>query len=295
MRLKIGKFDRKSNQLKQPQTINTYGRLLDFDRPRVMGILNITPDSFFGASRMKDLDATLQKAATMLDEGATFLDVGGYSSRPGAADVGIEEELKRVLEPIRQLHQAFPAAVISIDTFRRQVAEKALEAGAAMINDISAGQLDTSMLDMVADTKVPYIAMHMRGTPQTMQDMTHYDNMIGEIARYFGEIHEKLSLRGACDLIMDPGFGFAKDRDQNFYLLGKMGLLKEMVELPLLAGVSRKSMIFKTLGISADDSLNGTTVLNTLALQQGADILRVHDVKPAIEAVQLIQKLREQA
>ena len=258
-----------------------------------MGILNVTPDSFYKSSRVNSIDDILGRAQQLISEGATCLDVGGYSSRPGADDVPEEEELRRVVEPIRHLRAAFPGVIISIDTFRSKVAELAVRAGADLINDISAGHLDSRMYDLVADLKVPYIGMHMRGTPQDMKKKTDYDDLVGEVIRYFSEVQDQLYRRGVSDLIIDPGFGFAKDLDQNYHLLCHLHQLKQLLDCPMLVGVSRKSMIFRLLDINPDESLNGTTVLNTIALQQGADILRVHDAGAAMEVVRLTQKLKE--
>lgn len=251
-----------------------------------MGILNVTPDSFYAGSRTQQINDVINKAGKMLSDGATFLDVGGYSSRPGADDIPIEEEISRTAPIIAEIKSSFPAAIISIDTFRAEVAEKALEAGADMINDISAGELDNNMLNVVADAKVPYIMMHMRGTPQNMVTKTAYEDILKEVLDYFQKKLDVLQKKGVTDLILDPGFGFAKNRDQNFLLLKHLKHL-EILERPLLVGVSRKSMIYKSLDITPEEALNGTTVLNTLAVQNGANILRVHDVKEAIEVVKL--------
>lgn len=262
-------------------------------QPRVMGILNVTPDSFYQKSRVRSIDAILARAWEMINEGAWCLDVGGYSSRPGATDIPIDEEIKRVLEPIQELRKAFPEVIISIDTFRSKVAEVAMEAGANIINDISAGHLDERMFDLVADLKVPYIGMHMKGTPQDMKKKANYEDLVGEMIKYFAEVKDELYRRGLSDFIIDPGFGFAKNLDQNYELLSKLSQLKQIIDCPMLVGVSRKSMIFKLLDINPDQSLNGTSVLNTIALQQGADILRVHDVREAVEAIRLTQKIKE--
>lgn len=225
----------------------------------------------------------------MLLENATFLDIGGYSSRPGADDIPEDEETYRVINAIRLIKKEFPDSILSVDTFRVRVAEKALNAGASIINDISGGHMDKNMWDFIAETKVPYIAMHMKGTPQTMNQLNKYDDMIREIAYYFSEILDYLDQRGVKDVILDPGFGFAKNIEQNFELIRNLDYF-QLLERPILAGVSRKSMIYKTLKKTPEDALNGTTVLNTLALQKGASILRVHDVKEANEAILLLKK-----
>lgn len=274
-----------------PKTINVRGKLIDLSTPAVMGIVNVTPDSFFKGSRLTTEYEILTQTEKMLSEGAALIDVGGYSSRPGAEDISIEEELSRVVHAIQAIMREFPAAIISVDTFRAEVAQRAVQEGASIINDISAGELDSNMFDTVARLHVPYIIMHMRGTPQTMKSMTQYDNLLREVMDYFiGKIN-RLTALGVRDIIIDPGFGFAKTIDQNFELLGNLDYLK-ILNKPILAGLSRKSMIWKTLGSSAEGSLNGTTALNMTALLKGAAILRVHDVKQAIEAVTLYRKLQ---
>lgn len=256
-----------------------------------MGILNITPDSFYEDSRNTSPDILLKKAEEMLEQGATFLDVGGYSSRPGAEDISPEEELKRVLPAIEILLKNFPEALISVDTFRSKVAERSIQAGAALVNDISAGNLDLEMMQVVSRHQVPYIMMHMRGTPQTMKDLNNYEDVTQEVLFYFSEKIKAARVLGINDLIIDPGFGFSKNTAQNFELLSYLDLF-EILELPLLAGLSRKSTIYKTLNCTPGEALNGTTVLNTLALTKGADILRVHDVKEAMETVKLTAQLK---
>lgn len=272
-------------------TINCRGRLVDFSKPRVMGILNVTPDSFYDGGQLDSKDAVLGRARQMLSEGADFLDIGGYSTRPGAPDVSIEEECARVVSVIEAVVAAFPDAIVSIDTFRATVAQRAVEAGAAIVNDVSGGQLDRAMLETVAALRVPYIMMHMRGTPQTMSALTDYDDIVRDILFYFSERIAAARALGIHDLILDPGFGFAKNREQNFELLRRLPEL-QIAGLPLLCGLSRKSTIYKTLGVTAAEALNGTTVLNTLALRNGAHILRVHDVKEAMEAVLLVEATR---
>lgn len=272
-------------------TINCKGKLIDLRTPAVMGILNITPDSFYSESRNSSVDNLLQTAELMLKQGATFLDIGGYSSRPGAVDISAEEEAQRVLPSIEAILKYFPDAIISIDTFRSEVARQSIEAGAAMINDISAGNLDNKMMEVAAKLQVPYIMMHMRGTPQTMKDLNDYKDLSQEVLFYFSEKVKTARRFGLNDLIIDPGFGFSKNAEQNFELLSRMELL-QILELPILAGLSRKSTIYKTLNIGPEDALNGTTVLNTVALSKGASILRVHDVKEAVEAVELVSRIK---
>jgi dihydropteroate synthase len=270
------------------KTFKVGHRLIDLRQPRVMGILNITPDSFYKDSRF-NADNVLDQVERMLQEGADFLDVGGYSSRPGAVDISVEEELKRVLPVVKAIQHVYPDAMISVDTFRSEVAEQAIDAGAKLVNDISAGMLDTRMFSVVARANVPYIMMHMRGTPQTMRTLTDYENLLQEMTDYF---HQRVFLArqaGIKDIILDPGFGFAKTAQQNFQLLHHLKHF-EMLELPMLVGISRKSMIWNTLGIEPTDALNGTTALNMMALMNGASLLRVHDVKPAIECIKLYQQ-----
>ena len=275
-----------------PRSINISGHLLSLEQPLVMGILNVTPDSFYEGSRVDQLEQILAAGRNMMNEGAAILDLGGYSSRPGADDISLEEEIRRVIEPIRQLKSTIPDAVISIDTFRHKVAEAAVEAGASIVNDISGGHLDPGMYDFIASNRTPYVAMHMIGTPQNMTSQNLYDDLHMDIVNYFADIIDKLSSLGTPDVIIDPGFGFAKNPDQSFRLLDRLELFR-ILERPMLVGLSRKSMIYKTLGTNPEDALNGTTALNALALYKGADILRVHDVKPAAEAAQLIAKMRE--
>lgn len=271
-------------------TINCKGKLIDLSSPKVMGILNVTPDSFYDGGVYKNDSEILNQVENMLNEGATFIDVGAYSSRPNANHVSEDEELKRILPIVNSLLKSFPDILLSIDTFRSEVAKQCIEAGACMINDISAGKLDNNMLQTIANLQVPYIMMHMRGTPQTMQKQTSYDNLVKDILFYFSERIEAAKVLGIIDIIIDPGFGFAKTLEQNYELLNKLELFK-MIEKPLLAGISRKSMIYKKLGTSANEALNGTSVLNTVALQKGASILRVHDVKEALECIKLVESL----
>jgi dihydropteroate synthase len=282
----MGKSAWATNSQDSKKSINVRGRLMGLSTPLVMGILNVTPDSFFEASRVKREDELLNRVETMLREGATVLDVGGYSTRPGAAEVRTEEEVKRVVGVIEAIKKYFPQAILSVDTFRSSVAECALQAGADMINDVSGGSLDEEMFDVVARYQVPYVLMHMRGTPKTMNSMTGYSNLVPEILQ---ELVQKLTIlrqMGISDVVVDPGFGFAKTVEQNFQLMNRLEVFHQL-NCPLLIGVSRKTMIYKTLGGTADQSLNGTTVLNTIALLKGAAILRVHDVKEAVEAVKV--------
>lgn len=276
-----------------PRYINAGGRLLDLKVPKVMGILNITPDSFYKGSRyFRDSDI-IAAAIKMTKEGADILDIGGYSSRPGALDVPADEEKERVLRAIKLIIREIPGAIISIDTFRAGVARAAVEeCGALMINDISGGEADPDMFNTVERLNVPYILMHMRGTPRTMQNNTVYDDVVADILRWFGQRIYDLRSKGIKDIILDPGFGFAKTVEQNLEMLRRLGEFS-VAGLPLLAGLSRKTTVWKTLGVTADEALNGTTVVNTVALMKGADIIRVHDVKEAVEAVKLTDKLRK--
>ena len=271
-------------------TIRCKGQLIDLATPKVMGILNVTPNSFFDGGKYKNNKEILSQVGKMLNDGATFIDIGAYSSKPSAEFVSEEEELQRIVPIVNLILEHFPEILISIDTFRSEVAQACIENGAAIINDISAGNLDDKMLETIAKYNVPYIMMHMRGTPQTMQTMTNYDNIVKEILFYFSERVAQARSLGINDLIVDPGFGFAKTLEQNYEVLQKLELF-EMLELPLLAGFSRKSMIYKTLKSTAAEALNGTTVLNTIALTKGAKILRVHDVKEAMECVTLFNKI----
>ncbi len=268
------------------KTIKIQGRLLDLSIPRVMGILNITPDSFYSESRLSSMDAVVEKAGKMQEDGAVLIDIGGYSTRPGANEVSESEETERVVPVIEQLNKYFPELIISVDTFRSEVARQSVLNGAHIINDVAGGLLDDRMFDVVAELGVPYILMHMRGTPQTMNTLTEYDFLVPRILQ---ELQEKLIVlreKGVSDVIIDPGFGFAKTTAQNFALMKDLSEFHEL-GCPLLVGISRKGMIYNTLNITAEDALNGTTVLNTISLQHGASILRVHDVKPAVEAVKL--------
>ena len=271
-------------------TLNVRGRLLDLSKPQVMGILNVTPDSFYAGSRMETEEAVRRRVKQIIAEGGSMIDVGAYSSRPGAADVSAEEEMERLRRGMRIVREEAPEIPVSVDTFRADVAKMAVEElGVDIINDISGGELDKEMFKTVAKLGVPYILMHMKGTPQTMQQAPHYDDLMKEVMLYFAEKVQQLRDLGQKDIVLDPGYGFAKTIDHNYELLKHQEML-EVFELPLLVGVSRKSMIYRFLGTSPEEALNGTTVLNTLALQKGANILRVHDVKEAVEVVRLVEK-----
>lgn len=279
--------DFKIQAQKQKLTINCKGKIIALNTPIVMGIINTTPDSFYEGSRKTNIDAILFQADKMLNEGASILDIGGYSTRPMAEDVKIETEIERVIPTINEIHKRFPDAVISIDTFRSEVAEQAITAGASIINDVSSGEDDENMLTTVAMLNVPYIMMHKRGTPSTMQQLTNYENITAEIITYF---NARVALAKACgikDFIIDPGFGFAKNLQQNYQLLNELNALT-ILNLPILVGVSRKKMIQTIINSNADAALNGTTTANTIALMQGANILRVHDVKEAMECINIV-------
>ena len=271
--------------------INCNGNLIDLSTPKVMGILNVTPNSFYDGGKHKEINSIIHQVDKMLSEGADFIDIGAYSSKPSAEFVSEEEEIKRLVPIVKSLVETFPNIVLSVDTFRAQVAKASVENGVAMVNDIAAGLLDDKMLETVAELKVPYIMMHMRGNPQTMQSLTDYNDIVKEMIFYFSERIQKARSFGISDIVIDPGFGFAKTLEQNYEVLNKMELFS-ILELPLLAGVSRKSMIYKVLENSPQEALNGTSVLNTIALQKGAKILRVHDVKEAVECIKLVSKLK---
>ena len=279
-----------ANENEKRMTINCKGQLVDLSTPKVMGILNVTPNSFFDGGKYKNENEILSQIEKMLIDGATFMDVGAYSSKPNAEFVSQQEEISRIVPAINLILQHFPETILSIDTFRSEVATASIENGAAIINDISAGNLDDKMLISIGKYNVPYIMMHMRGTPKTMQTLTDYDDIVKEMLFYFSERIAQARSFGINDLIVDPGFGFAKKLDQNYEVLKKMELFN-MLELPILAGISRKSMIYKTLNTSMEEALNGTTIVNTLALTKGAKILRVHDVKQAMECVTLFNKI----
>ena len=273
------------------KTLKVRGKIIDLRIPKVMGILNVTPDSFFDGGLYSRESELLKQTEKMLLEGADFIDIGGYSSRPKSEDITIDEEWKRVLPAIQSIKKEFPSALLSIDTFRSQIARQSISEGCDMINDISAGQLDNNMFNTVSDLQVPYVIMHMRGTPQTMTQFAHYDNLVNEIIDYFHKILYQLNQQGIKDVLVDPGFGFAKTVDQNFELLNRLEHL-HVLDQPLLIGLSRKSMIWKTLDTTPEFALSGTTSLNTVALLKGSSILRVHDVKEAKETIRLLDKMK---
>jgi dihydropteroate synthase len=272
------------------KTLNCKGRLLELDQPVVMGILNVTPDSFYDGGQHHTTDHAVQHAERMLGEGATMIDVGGYSTRPGAADVSETDELQRVIPVIERIAAEFPQAFISVDTFRARVAEEAVQAGAHMINDISGGDDDPNMFATVAKLNVPYILMHKQGSIATMQQQPHYEDVVRDIVTIFQRKTQALQQLGVADIILDPGFGFGKTIDHNFEILRRLHEFG-VFQLPVLAGLSRKSSIYKTLGTTAEHALNGTTVCHTIALLNGASILRAHDVREAVECIQLTQRI----
>lgn len=271
-------------------TINCKGELIDLTDPKIMGILNITPNSFFDGGKYKTDTEFLKQTELMLEQGADFIDLGAYSSKPGADFVSQEQELARMIPIVELLVKEFPSIILSIDTFRAEVAKQSVQSGAAIINDISAGELDPDMLSVVGQLKVPYILMHMRGNPNTMQSMTDYKDITLEVIQYLSQRVALARENNIVDIILDPGFGFAKTTQQNYELMNKMELL-EVFELPLLVGISRKTMIHKLLEITPEKALNGTTVLNTIALQKGANILRVHDVLEAVQTKKILKAL----
>ncbi|TDG37912.1 dihydropteroate synthase [Pedobacter changchengzhani] len=278
------------NFFEAKHTLNIKGKLVDLSMPKVMAILNLTPDSFYSDSRTKSIDEALTKTEQFLKEGATFIDIGGYSTRPGADDVAVGEELKRILPIVENIALKFPEAIISVDTFRAEVAEQGIKAGAHLINDISAGTLDEAMFETVGNLQVPYIMMHIQGTPKTMQQNPVYDDVLVDVIDFLAQRLALLKTFNVHDVILDPGFGFGKTLEHNFTLLNRLADLK-LFDLPLVVGFSRKGMVYKTLETTADNALNGTTVLNTIALTKGAKILRVHDVKEAMEVVKLVGSL----
>jgi len=276
----------KDTFFRKKETLNAGGRLIDLSHPKVMGIINLTPDSFYAGSRKQGIDEALMQAGKMLDEGAAFLDIGAYSSRPGADDISVQEEMDRLLPVVEAIALNFSDAVLSIDTFRAQIAEAAIVAGAHIINDISGGQLDADMFATIARLQVPYILMHTKGTPQNMQQLANYEDVFAEVYDYFADKYHQLKQLGVHDVIIDPGFGFAKKPEHSYALMSRLQDFGAL-QLPLLTGISRKKMIYGLLGNTAADALNGTTVLNTIALTKGSNILRVHDVKEAVEAVKI--------
>ena len=272
--------------------INCKGELIDLSRPKVMGILNLTPDSFYDGGKYRNEKAILKQVEKMSVEGADFIDLGAYSSRPNAKNISGEEELKRLIGPLKAVIKEFPEIRVSVDTFRSHVAREAVINGACMVNDISGGGLDMEMFPTIAQLQVPYVLMHMKGSPQTMQQHCTYKNLVKEMIFYFSEKVFELRQMGVNDLIIDPGFGFSKNLQQNYELLGKLDFLKTL-NLPILTGISRKSMLYRLLEIDPEKALNATTVANTIALLKGAHILRVHDIKEAVEAVEIIQKMKD--
>ena len=271
-------------------SINCKGTIVEFTFPKVMGILNLTPDSFYDGGHFQDLDQALTHCERMLLEGADFIDLGAYSSRPGAKNISEDEEKKRLLPILSKLVEYFPESFFSVDTFRAGVAKEAIEAGAALVNDISAGNIDPNILNIVAQFKVPYIAMHMQGTPSSMQANPHYNNIVDELILFFSKKIDELYQKGIHDVIIDPGFGFGKTSKHNFTLLQNLDVFQTL-NVPVLAGISRKSMIYKTLESSASKALNGSTALHSIALYKKAQLLRVHDVKEAKECITLIEQL----
>lgn len=273
----------------------TNGKLMDLSHPQVMGILNVTPDSFYAGSRQQTEKDIINRTSQIIEEGASIIDIGAYSSRPNAEHISPEEEMRRLRTGLEIINRYHPGCVVSVDTFRADVARMCVEEyGVAIINDIAAGEMDPQMFDMIARLGVPYIIMHMQGTPQNMQMNPHYDNLLKEVFLYFSEKVQKLRDLGVKDIILDPGFGFGKTVEHNYQLMNHLEEFS-LFELPLLVGISRKSMIYKLLGGTPDDALNGTTVLDTISLLKGADILRVHDVKAAVETVKIVQKMKDSA
>jgi dihydropteroate synthase len=280
-----------TTEFNKKRTINAAGKLIELDTPKVMGIINITPDSFFSESRKTNVEDAVKQAGKMLADGADFLDIGAYSSRPGAVDISVQEELDRLLPIVEAITANFPEAILSIDTFRAKVAEEAVRAGAHIINDISGGELDEEMFPTVARLNVPYILMHMKGNPQNMVHQAQYEDVFNEVTDYFVKKYHQLKQLGIHDVILDPGFGFAKKAEHSYALMNRLQDFK-ILGLPILVGISRKRMIYGLTGGTAAEALNGTTVLNTIALTKGADILRVHDVKEAVEAVKIWQQVK---
>lgn len=268
-------------------SLNCRGKLINLSTPKIMGILNVTPDSFYDGGKFRTKKEILKKTGQMIEEGASIIDVGAYSSRPGAENITIEEEVKRLGTALEAIRTDFPDVFISVDTFRSQVALMAVkDYEVDIINDISAGAADENMLNTIAELNVPFVMMHIKGTPQNMQINPAYDNVVEEIVKYFSEKVQKAKLSGICDIIIDPGFGFGKTLEHNYQILNQLDIFK-LFELPILVGLSRKSMIYKALDTTPKQALNGTTVLNTIAIMKGANILRVHDVKEAIETIKL--------
>jgi dihydropteroate synthase len=274
------------------RSLNCGGKLVDLSIPKVMGILNITPDSFYDGGRYDTEDKMFLRITKMISEGADIIDIGGMSTRPGSNPISEEEEIRRIIPAIKLIRKHFPEVIISVDTYRANVARIAvMDYSVNIINDISGGEMDSNMFKTIADLRIPYIIMHMRGSPLVMQTQTDYYDILAEMIDFFSLRIDKLKSMGAVDLIIDPGFGFSKTIDQNFFILKNLGTFR-LFELPLLIGISRKSMIYRTLGTDSEGSLNGTTVLNTVALLNGADIIRVHDVQAAVQAITLLEKLK---
>ena len=271
-------------------TIKIKGELINFSVPKIMGILNVTPDSFYDGGKYNSEKKILNQVEKMISSGADIIDVGGYSSRPGAKEISIENELSRVIPIIQLISKRFPNIIISVDTFRSTVADQAINSGAHIINDISGGNLDSNMFKTVSKLDVPYILMHMRGSPKNMMNNTNYDDILNEIKNYFSERISKARLEGVNDIIIDPGFGFSKTKEQNYKLMNRLEFLKEF-KTPIIVGISRKSMIYKTLDTTPDKALNGSTILHTISLLKGANILRTHDVIEAVECVKIIRQL----
>jgi dihydropteroate synthase len=279
-----------NNGFSTNNTWNVRGRIVDFSTPKIMGILNVTPDSFYDGNRYNEISAAVKQAEKMISEGAHIIDVGGYSSRPGADDISPAEEANRVINIIKSITKEFPHVLVSIDTFRSEVADKALDAGAGIINDITGGDHDQHLRKLAVENHAPYIIMHMRGTPKDMNQLTHYDNVTKEVITVLQKKVHQFNREGVIDVAVDPGFGFAKNVDQNFEMFRNLEAFK-MIGKPLLVGISRKSMIWRTLEVEPRDALNGTTALNMVALLKGANILRVHDVKEAAECVKLYTRI----
>ena len=284
-------MDTKDTFFSNKYNMNCEGKLIDLSTPKIMGVLNVTPDSFFDGGQNNSISTALIQVEKMMNEGATFIDVGGYSSRPNASNVSIEDEIRRTSPIIASIKKQFPSTLISIDTFRSEVAKEALNSGACIINDISAGKLDDKMFEFIANVKKPYIVMHMRGNPQNMQSKTSYSNVANEVIKELSQTTKTLALKGVNDVIIDPGFGFSKTLNQNYMLLNNLESL-QILERPILVGVSRKSMIYNLLKNKPENALNGTTAINTIALLKGANILRVHDVKEAFEITQIINAMK---
>ena len=279
--------------LNRKSFINCRGNLIDFSIPKVMGVINLTPDSFFSGSRYNDVTSILARVEEIITDGGEMVDIGAYSTRPGAAYVSAEEEFNRLMPALAAIRKSFPDVLISVDTFRSEIARRAvMEGGADIINDISGGEMDEAMFDTVANLNIPYILTHIQGRPQNMQDAPHYADVVAEVSLWLAQKVDLLREKGLNDIIIDPGFGFGKTVDHNFKLLNSLEELA-LFQLPLLVGVSRKSMIYKYLEVDAGQALNGTTILNTIALNKGAGILRVHDVKEAAECIKLVEKLKE--